>query len=149
MSDLAQIERFEHDGRAAGTSVALRRIAPVLCALAYPYLLQVLSLLLVSANGSPLPAGPALWFAVLGSLLLALGVMGAAFALERTQPDIRSRAAAHLAFATPSLFVGFNNAANLFHSPEIAIIAWAIFWAAVAVSERDFLPSLACKSLAM
>src|SRR5262249_2090754 len=47
---------------------------------------------------------------------------------------IRSRVAAHLAFATPSLFVGFNNAANLFHSPQLAIIAWLIFWAAIAVT---------------
>jgi len=133
MSDLAEIERFEHDGRATGTSVGLRRITPVLCPVVYPFLLQTLSWLLVSAHGSTSPEGPALWFAVGGSLLLGLGVMGAAFAFERTQPDVRSRAAAHLAFATPSLFVGFNNAANLVHSPELATIAWPMFWAAVAV----------------
>ena len=132
MSDLADIERFEHDGRVAGAPARLRRIAPVLCAVAYPFLLQALSSLLVSATGSASPEGSPLWFAVAGSLLLGLGVIGTAFALERTQLDVRSRAAAHLVFATPSLFVGFNNAANLFHSPQFAIIAWAMFWAAVA-----------------
>jgi len=132
MSNLADIERFEHTGRAAASAGA--RVAPVLCAAAYPFLLQLLSSLLVSAHGSASPDGPALWFAVLGSLLLGLAVMGAAFAFERTQPDVRGRGAAHLAFATPSLFVGFNNAANLFHAPQLAIIAWAIFWAAVAVA---------------
>jgi hypothetical protein len=101
-------------------------------ALAYPFLLQVLSWLLVSLQGSASPDGASLSFAVAGSLLLALCVMAIAFAFERTRPDVRSRAAAHLAFATPSLFVGFNNAANLFHSPQLATIAWTIFWAAIA-----------------
>src|SRR3954468_20541834 len=123
MSELADI-RFEHDGHTARASAGLRRIAPVLCAAAYPFLLQLFSSLLVMAHGSALPDGAPLWFAVAGSLLLALGVMGAAFAFERKPADLRSRAAAHLAFATPSLFVGFNNAANLFHSPQLAIIAW-------------------------
>jgi len=134
MSDLSDLGRFQHDGRTAGAWAELRRIVPVLCAVAYPFLLQGLSWLLVSLQGSASPDGAALWFAVAGSLLLALGVMGAAFAIERAQPDLRSRVAAHLAFATPSLFVGFNNAANLVHSPQIATIAWTIFWAAIAAT---------------
>jgi hypothetical protein len=133
MSNLAEIERFEPDGRAAGAALGLRRMAPVLCAFAYPFLLQALSSLLILAHGSALPEGAALWFAVAGSLLLGLGVMGTAFAFERTRADVSSRTAAHLVFATPSLFVGFNNAANLLRSPQLATIAWAMFWAAVAV----------------
>ena len=132
MSDLAETERFQHDARAA-TSVGVWPLVPVLCAAAYPFLSQFLSFLLVSEHGSASADSPFLCFGVTGSLLLALGVMGAALAYERTQPDIRSRTAAHLAFATPSLFVGFGNAANLFHSPQLATIAWLIFWAFVAV----------------
>src|SRR2546423_7237741 len=102
--------------------MALWRIAPVLCAAAYPFLSQLLSRLLVVEHGSASPDSLALWLGVAGSLLLALGIMGAAFASVRMQNDFRSRTAAHLVFATPSLFVGFGNAANLLHSPEIATI---------------------------
>jgi len=133
MSDLADTERFHHDARAASASAGLWRIAPVLCAAAYPFLSQLLSWLLVVAHGSASVDSGGLCFAVTGSLLLALGVMGTAFAFERTQPDLRSRPAAHLAFATPSLFVGFGNAANLLHSPQLVTIAWLVFWAVVAV----------------
>ena len=133
MSNLAEIEHLEPGSRAAGSSIALRRIAPVAYALAYPFLLQFVSWLLVSAHGSTAPDGPALWLAVAGSLLLAFAVMAAAFAFERAGDDSSARVAAHLAFATPSLFVGFNNAANLLHLPQLAIFAWLIFWIAVAL----------------
>jgi hypothetical protein len=132
VSELAETEVFQNDTSGAG-AVALRRIAPVLCAAAYPLLSQLLSRLLVVEHGSPSPDGFAPWFGVAGSLLLALGVMGVAFVSARTQADFQSRVAAHLAFATPSLFVGFGNAANLLHSPQLATIAWPIFWAVVAV----------------
>jgi hypothetical protein len=132
VSDLADTELSEHDARVAGTSVRLRRVAPLLLAAAYPFLSQLLSQLLVVGHGSASPDGLALWFGVGGSLLLALGVMGVAFASVRMPANFRSRAAAHLVFAAPSLFVGFGNAANLIHLPQLAIIAWPVFWAAVA-----------------
>ena len=114
MSELADTELFQHDARGAGDlPVGLWRIAPILCAAAYPFLSQMLSWLLVVEHGSASPGGLALWFGVAGSLLLALGIMGAAFASARMQTGFRSRAAAHIVFATPSLFVGFGYAANL------------------------------------
>jgi len=117
----------------AGASRTLWRIGPVLCAAAYPFLSQLLSWLLVVQHGSASPDGFALWFGVAGSLLLAGGIMGAAFASARILADFRSRATAHLVFATPSLFVGFGNAANLLHTPELTTIAWPLFWTVVAV----------------
>ena len=132
MSELADTELFQRDARGAGDSVRFWRIAPILCAAAYPFLSQLLSWLLVVEHGSASPGGLALWFGVAGSLLLALGIMGTAFASERMQTGFRSRAAAHLVFATPSLFVGFGNAANLAHLPQLTTIGWPIFWAAVA-----------------
>ena len=131
MSDLAEIERFQQHRRVTAASVGLWALAPILCATAYPFLSQLLSWLLVTAHGSASAESPWLCFGITGSLLLALGVMGAAFASERMQPGLRSRSAAHLAFAAPSLFVGFGNAANLFHSPQLAAIAWLVFWALV------------------
>jgi hypothetical protein len=133
MSELAQTQGAEHASHAAGAALSLRRIVPVACALAYPFALQSLSSLLVLAHGSTSPDGVALWFAVAGSLLLAFAVMAAAFASARTAADGSTRAAAHLAFATPSLFVGFNNATNFFHLPQLAIFAWLIFWAAAGI----------------
>jgi hypothetical protein len=133
VSDLAKTEVFQNDARRAGASVAPWRIAPVLCAAAYPFLSQLLSWLLAVEHGSASPDGLALWFGVAGSLLLALGIMGAAFVSVRMQTDFRSRTAAHLVFTTPSLFVGFGNAANLLHSPQVMTIGWPIFWAVVAV----------------
>jgi hypothetical protein len=132
MNDVVEIGSLENGGSASGTPVRLQQIVPVACAVAYPFLLQLLSRLLV-AHGSALPEGAPLWFGVAGSLLLALGVMAAAFSLDRAEADVSSRAAAHLAFATPSLFVGFGNAANLMHSPELAMIAWVVFWADIAI----------------
>src|SRR5262249_48337223 len=128
MRDFADTERFRHDERAHRASAGLWWIAPILVAAAYPFASQLLSGLLILVHGSASPDTGPLCFAVSGSLLLALGVMGTAFAFERRQADLRSRAAAHLAFATPSLFVGFGNAANLFHSPQLATIAWLLFW---------------------
>jgi hypothetical protein len=133
VSDLAGTEGFRNDAHRAGASVALWCIAPVLCAATYPLLSQLLSRLLVVEHGSASPDGLALWFGVAGSLLLALGIMGAAFVSVRMPTDFRSRTAAHLAFTTPSLFVGFGNAANLVHSPQVTTLGWPIFWAFVAV----------------
>jgi hypothetical protein len=133
MSEIADTEAFHSDTRGEGALVSVWRIAPVLCAAIYPFLLQLLSGVIVLERGSASPDGFALWFGVAGSLLLALGMMSVAFASVRMQDDFRSRIAAHLAFATPSLFVGFGNSANLLHSPQLTTIIWPIFWAIVAV----------------
>jgi hypothetical protein len=143
LRDLAETEFFPSGVREGGEgSRAIRRITPVVCAAAYPLLSQSLSRLLVLAHGSAFPDGPALWAGVAGSLLLAAGVMAVGFAAGRTaggtaaigQNEFRSRFAAHLAFATPSLFVGFGNIANLLHAPQLATIGWPVFWAAVALA---------------
>src|SRR3954468_14165764 len=98
MSDLAASEVFQHDARGMSDSVGFWQIAPILCAAAYPFLSQMLSWLLVVEHGSASPDGLALWFGVAGSLLLALGIMSAAFASAQRQTGFRSRAAAHLVF---------------------------------------------------
>src|SRR5205085_12227845 len=104
------------------------------CAAAYPSLSQLFSAAVVSVNGSAAANGMALWISVTGSLLLALGVMAVSFRAARSVADVRARFAAHLAFATPSFFVGFGNVANLWHAPLAALIAWPLFWAAIAVT---------------
>src|SRR5207248_5856587 len=100
-----------------------------------PTLLQLVSTVIATAHGSAAPAGVALWTSVVASLALALGVMIISFIVTQSlegSADLRGRAAAHVAFATPSLFVGFGNVANLWHAPVAALIAWPMFWAAIA-----------------
>lgn len=119
------------------TSRGVVAVVPIICAAAYPPLSQLLSVVIVAANGSAAPAGPALWISVFASLALALTVMAVSFMVAQSleqAPDARARLASHLTFATPSLFVGFGNLANLWHAPVAALIAWPIFWAAVAVA---------------
>jgi hypothetical protein len=115
----------------------LWRLAPVMCAGVYPYASQALSQLLVAVHGSNLPGGMALWAGVGGSLLLGLAVMAVAFTSNGALSgpgEIRGRVAAHLTFATPSLFVGFANTANLLHLPAVVAIGWPVFWAALALA---------------
>ena len=111
-------------------------IAPVGAAIASPYLMQVLSYMVVVAHGSPSPNGMALWVAVAGSLVVAALVMASGFAAVRIGAaggrGLRAGVAGHLAFATPSLFVGFGNVANLLQAPAIVSIGWPLFWAAMA-----------------
>jgi hypothetical protein len=104
---------------------------------AYPSMSQALSAVVVAANGSAAPTGPALWVSVFASLALALAVMAASFMVAQSvqhSGDVRGRLAAHVAFATPSLFVGFSNVANVWHAPVAALIAWPIFWVAIAAA---------------
>jgi hypothetical protein len=102
------------------SAVSLRRLAlviPALCALAYPSLLSFLSAGLVLVHGSNSPNGPIVWAGVIGSLTLALAIMlvSFVFGLALGSPrvgrpeDFRARCVALLVFATPSLYVGFNN----------------------------------------
>jgi hypothetical protein len=105
---------------------------PALCALAYPSLSSLLSAGLVAAHGSPAPNGAIVWVGVVASLALALAVMGVSFVFGlvlgsrdgASGEDLRARSIAHLAFATPSLYVGFANVAGVFcrhrHELELA-----------------------------
>jgi hypothetical protein len=72
--------------------------------------------------------------------MLALAVMLVSFAvgLALGSPPAgnfenrRARSTAHLAFATPSLYVGFGNVAGALHAPSAVPIAWLAFWVLVA-----------------
>src|SRR3984893_14760307 len=126
------------------SAVSLRRlwlVVPALCALAYPSLLSLLSSGLVLVHGSASPNGVIVWVTVIASLTLALAVMLVSFFFGRAlgSPQAGSpegghaRSIAHLAFATPSLYVGFANVAGVLRAPSAAPIAWMIFWALVAM----------------
>ena len=112
---------------------------PALCALAYPSLSSLLSAGLVAAHGSPAPNGAIVWVGVVASLALALAVMGVSFVFGlalgsrdgASGEDLRARSIAHLAFATPSLYVGFANVAGVFHAQPALLAAWINFWAAM------------------
>lgn len=127
-------------------AVSLRHLwllIPALCALAYPSLLSLLSSGLVLVHGSALPNGVIVWVGVIASLTLALAVMlvsfvfGVALGSPHVRDDAegcRARGIAHLAFATPTLYVGFGNVAYyVFQAPSVAPIAWLVFWALVAM----------------
>ena len=136
------------DARRGGFSglsaVSLHRlllVIPALCALAYPSLLSWLSAGLVQVHGSASPNGVIVWVTVIASLTLALAVMLVSFVFGRAlgSPHAGSlegghaRSIALLAFATPSLYVGFANVGGVLHAPSAAPIAWMIFWALVAM----------------
>jgi hypothetical protein len=126
------------------SAVSLHRlllVIPALCALAYPSLLSLLSAGLVLVHGSASPDGVIVWVSVIASLTLALAVMLVSFVFGRAlgsphvgrPEDFRARSIAHLAFATPSLYVGFANVGGVLHAPSAVPIAWTIFWALVAM----------------
>jgi hypothetical protein len=116
-------------------------VIPALCALAYPSLLSWLSAGLVLVHGSDSPNGPIVWAAVVGSLTLALAVMLVSFVIGLTlgspqvgrPEDFRARCVALLAFATPSLYVGFANVGGVLHAPSAVPAAWLIFWTLMAM----------------
>jgi hypothetical protein len=112
-------------------------IIPALSALAYPLLSSLLSAGLVTAHGSAAPNGAIVWVGAVASLALASMVMavslvfGLALGSEDggAPEDLRSRSIAHLAFATPSLYVGFANVAGVLRAQSALLAAWIIFWA--------------------
>jgi hypothetical protein len=126
-------------------------VVPALCALAYPSLSSLLSAGLVTAHGSAAPNGAIVWVGVIASLALAFTVMAVSFVFGfglgskngGTREDLRARSIAHLAFATPSLYVGFANVAGVFRAQSTLLAAWIIFWAAMTaiVLVRPRLPS--------
>jgi hypothetical protein len=113
---------------------------PALCALAYPLSSSLLSAGLVAAHGSPAPNGAIVWLGVVASLALAWAVMGVSFVFGlvlgsrdgATGEHLPARSVAHLAFTTPSLYVGFANVAGVFHAQPALLTAWIIFWVAMA-----------------
>ena len=128
-------------GLSAASLRSLLLVIPALCALAYPSLLSLLSAGLVLVHGSVPPNGVIVWITVIASLTLALAVMLVSFVFGAAlgSPQIGSpegghaRSVAHLAFATPSLYVGFENVAGVLRAPSGGPIAWSIFWALVAM----------------
>lgn len=128
-------------GLSAASLHRLLLVVPALCALAYPLLLSFLSAGLVLVHGSASPNGSIVWVSVIGSLTLALAVMLVSFvfglALGSPQvgrpEDFRARCVALLAFAAPSLYVGFNNVAGMLRAPSAVPVAWLIFWTLMAM----------------
>jgi hypothetical protein len=127
-------------GLSAVSHHRLLLLIPALCALAYPSLLSWLSAGLVQVHGSDSPDGMIVWIGVIGSLTLALAVMlpsfvfGVTLGSSHVRPeDFRARSIAHLAFATPSLYVGFANVGGVLHAPSAVPIAWLVFWTLVAM----------------
>ena len=116
-------------------------VIPALSALAYPSMLSFLSSGLVLVHGSASPDGAIVWVSVIASLTLALAVMLVSFVFGRAlgSPHVgspegrRARGIAHLVFATPSLYVGFNNVAGVMHAPSAVPVAWLIFWTLMAM----------------
>jgi hypothetical protein len=116
-------------------------VIPALCALAYPSLLSWLSAGLVLVHGSDSPNGPIVWVGVIGSLTLALAVMLVSFVFGLTlgsphvgsPEDFRVRCVTLLAFATPSLYVGFANVGGVLRAPSAVPVAWLIFWTLMAM----------------
>jgi hypothetical protein len=126
------------------SAVSLHRlllVIPALCALAYPSLLSWLSAGLVVVHGSDSPNGPIVWVGVIGALTLALAVMLVSFVFGLTlgsphvgrPEDFRARCVALLAFATPSLYVGFANVGGVLRAPSAVPVAWLIFWTLMAM----------------
>jgi hypothetical protein len=87
-------------------------------------------------HGSDSPSGPVTWVSVVGALTLALAVMLVSFVFGLTlgsphvgrPEDFRARCVALLAFATPSLYVGFANIGGVLRAPSAVPVAWLIFW---------------------
>jgi hypothetical protein len=127
------------------SAVSLRRLSPVvpaLCALAYPSLLSLLSSGLVLVRGADSPSGAIVWASVIASLILALTVMlvSFVFGLALGSPHVpddaesrRARSIAHLAFATPSLYVGFENLGGVLRASSAVALTWVVFWALMAM----------------
>ncbi|MGH8205522.1 MAG: hypothetical protein ACRETK_01975 [Steroidobacteraceae bacterium] len=117
-------------------------IFPLLCALLYPFLLRLIPLCAALLHiAKPLSAA-ATAVGVLVTLVLAGSVMWISFAQERALAkrsrlgiaQRRARVLAHLAFASASLWVGFENLAGVAHDRTAALIAWPILWAVLAAA---------------
>lgn len=109
---------------------------PALGALAYAFLLAGLAWLVRAFHVTAPPGPGATFLVVLAILAAASAVMALAFgralALGRQEGgSLPGRLVAHLAFAAPSLLVGFGNVAGLFHAHGAVLVAWPLFWLAL------------------
>lgn len=131
------------EGRAhAQTDSRLVLIAPLLCALAYPFLLRLIAVCAALLHIAKPLSNTSTAVGVIITLALAAGVMWVSFAREAAlarRPGLsraqrRARMFAHLAFAAPSLWVGFGNLAGIMHDRTAALAAWPILWAGLAAA---------------
>ena len=111
-------------------------VLPALAAIAYPLLLQAIAVLLGLIGVVSPPSPTAIAIVAIAILACAMSMMAVAFAralvLGRSGVGSpASRLLAHLAFAVPSLLVGFGNVVGLFHARTALAYAWPLFWLAV------------------
>ncbi|HEY5083580.1 MAG TPA: hypothetical protein VII48_03590, partial [Rhizomicrobium sp.] len=135
MSSLALDEEAKAS-LAANRSHVFALVLPALAVIAYPFLLLSLSWLLRAFQVAAPPSPTIITVTVLAILASASGVMGVAFARALSLGRIGAgagsfRLLAHLAFAAPSLMVGFGNVAGLFHARGAVVVAWPLFWLTV------------------
>ena len=111
-------------------------VLPALAAIAYPWLLLAISWFLHFFQIAAPPNPTMITVIVLAILISASAVMAVAFtralALGRIgAAPTSARLLAHLAFAAPSLLVGFGNVSGLLHARGAVTYAWPLFWLAV------------------
>lgn len=117
-------------------------ILPVLAAIAYPWLLSLLSLFLHALNVATPPPASAIAGSVAAILASAWSVMAVSLSLAlrlgREQRagtgSVRARRLAHLTFATPSLLVGLGNVAGAFNTRMAVPYVWLAFWILAAAA---------------
>ena len=111
-------------------------ILPALLAILYPLALSVLSAGLQLFGASAPPKASLIAAIALAILFFAAMVMAASFVWARRLGEAQSEGAApargrvlaHLAFAAPSLLVGFGNVAGILHARMAVAYAWPGFW---------------------
>jgi hypothetical protein len=126
MSSLALDEEAKAS-LAANRSHVFALVLPALAAIAYPFLLLALSRLLRVFQVAAPPSPTIITVTVLAILASASGVMWVAFARALSLGRIGAgagsfRLLAHLAFAAPSLLVGFGNVAGLLHARGAVVL---------------------------
>jgi hypothetical protein len=133
---------FPGEGSKVISRLRLYLILPALCAIAYPSLLWLLSEFASLLHVSTPLRGVAIGISVIVALAAASGVMLVSFELglvlsrpDSVSPDHhRARILAHLAFAAPSILVGFGNVAGVLDARAAVPIVWPIFWTLLAAA---------------
>lgn len=120
----------------------LHLVLPLLCAAAYPFLLRLVPAVGALLRVSRPLSGGAIAVAVVVTLALAWGVMAVSFRAglvlgggsAEGPAERRARVLAHLAFAAPSLWIGFGNVAGVLHERGTLLVVWPVFWALLAAA---------------
>ncbi len=112
---------------ASGEPRAIIFVLPALAAMAHPFLLSAISWLLRVSQVAAPPSSAVITVTVLAILASASGVMGVTFARALSLGRIGAgtgsfRLLAHLAFAAPSLMVGFGDIAGLLHARRAVVL---------------------------